>query len=228
MTRVPFSRSARRIVAVCGIGSLLWLGLGGAQLGCATPEASIRNPLITGGALTPSRIAKSHSWAESNHGLPPGSMTDEAVLDGLDAQQVCATVTLHELAPIDLNSARINFEISPGPTVVPTAAAEQPVVQTYNGLVAHRTQTGSREECTYRNGQSICETRPIYSTTMVPGPVQVFATRGRLCVPNSKLVTAETRKITLNVSLPTAAPGSGFMGMGGGSKDIDFTWGLEK
>ncbi len=228
MTRIVLSRSAHRLVAGCGIASLLYLGLAGAQLGCATPEASIKNPLVTGGALSPSRIAKPHSWAESNSGLPPGSMTDEGVLDAIDAQQVCATVTLHELAPIDLNSARINFEASPGPTVVPAVAAEQPVVQTFNGLVAQRTQTGTREECTYRNGQSVCDTRPIYTTTMVPGPVQVFATRGRLCAPNNKLVTTETRKITLNISLPTAAPGSGFMGMGGGSKDIDFTWGLEK
>ena len=64
MTRVPFSRSARRIVAVCGIGSLLGSD-SVARSGCATPEASIRNPLITGGALTPSRIAKSHSWAKA-------------------------------------------------------------------------------------------------------------------------------------------------------------------
>ena len=45
---------------------------------------------------------------------------------------------------------------------------------------------------------------------------------------NSKARHSRDAEITLNVSLPTAAPGSGFMGMGGGSKDIDFTWGLEK
>lgn len=228
MTKSVLSRLVHRIVAGSSISGLLYLGFIGAPFGCATPEVTLRNPLIGGGALVPSRIAKTHGWAESNSGLPPGSMTDQAVLDAVDVQQVCATVTLHELMPIDLNAARINFEASPGPTVVPTVAAEQPVVQTFNGLVAQRTQTGTREECTYRNGQSVCDTRPIYSTTMVPGPVQVFATRGRLCVPNNKVVTVDTRKVTLNISIPTAAPGSGFMGIGSGSKDIDFTWGLEK
>lgn len=225
---LPSPHSLRRMVGRFGISALWLLGLGGAMLGCATPEVTVKNPLASGGALAPSRIAKPHSWAESSSGLPPGSMTDEAVLDTLDAQQLCVTVTLHELAAIDLNAAKLNFELSPGPTVIPTIAAEPPVVQNYNGLMAVRTQTGSREECTYRNGQSICDTRPIYSTTMVPGPVQVFATRGRLCVANNKLVTAETRKVTLNVSLPTFTPGGGFMGMGGGSKDIDFTWGFDK
>lgn len=220
-------RGFGRLVGGLSLGGLVIAGLSGVGFGCATPEVMIKNPIVTGAALAPTRIAKPHNYAESANGLPPGSMTDEAILDALDAQQVCVTVTLHELAAIDLNTAKINFASSPGPTVPPSITAEPPIAQTYNGLVPHRVQTGTREECSYRNGQSVCETRPIYSTTMVPGPVQVFATRGRLCAPNEKLVTDQTKKVTLNVSLPTHTPGGGMWGFGGGSKDIDFTWGFE-
>ena len=94
---LPSPHSLRRMVGRFGISALWLLGLGGAMLGCATPEVTVKNPLASGGALAPSRIAKPHSWAESSSGLPPGSMTDEAVLDTLDAQQLCVTVTLQDV-----------------------------------------------------------------------------------------------------------------------------------
>src|SRR5262249_3802939 len=95
------------------------------------------------------------------------------------------------------------------------------------GLVAHRTQTGTREECTYSNGRSVCQTQPVYSTTMVPGPVEVYTTRGRLCAPNGKLVTAQTQKVSLSISIPTNRPG-GFMRLGRATNDIVFVWASHK
>lgn len=219
--------SVMHLFTARNIASTVTLALVGLA-GCATPDVSVKNPLVAGGTVAPATIKKPHSWAESHNGLPPGSMTDEATLDNLDDKQVCVTVLLHELAAIDLNAARITFKSNNGQNVAPTVAAEPPVFQTYQGLVPHQTQTGTREECSYRNGRSVCETRPIYSTTMIPGPVNVYATKGRLCAANDKLVNKETQKVSVVLDLPTSAPGGGFMGLGGGSKDIAFHWGFAK
>jgi hypothetical protein len=203
----------------------------GAAVGCGSPDLQIRNPMVAG-AVPQNRIVKPHNWTESHRGLPPGSMQDEAILDKLDPQQVCVNISLHELSAIDLTTAKISLSSNNGPVVQPAVQAEPPVSQTYNGLVAHQQQTGTREECRYANGQSVCETHPVYQTTMVAGPVDVFMTRGRLCAPNDKLVTADTQKLTLDISLPTSRPGgvATIMGIpiGGSSKDSGFVWGFTK
>jgi hypothetical protein len=89
--------------------------------------------------------------------------------------------------------------------------------------VPHEQQTGTRLECRSVNNQTTCETKPIIQTTMVPGPVEVYGTKGRLCGPNQNLVTPKTTDLTLKIMTPTAARG-GFMGLGQASKKTEFHW----
>ncbi len=193
--------------------------------GCAGPDLTMPNPIVAG-HVPQNVVVKTHGFAESRSGLPVGSMSDQAVIEALDKSQVCVSVALHELAAIDLTSAEIKFESSTGSTLQPQLNAEPPSQQTYQGLVPHTEQTGTRQVCRYDNGQTICETQPIMSTTMIPGPVDVYATKGRLCAQNANLVTPATKDLALKISTPTAAPG-GFMGLSHGSKSVTFRWAFQ-
>lgn len=201
------------------------IAIAAAVTGCAGPDMTMRNPIVAG-SLEQNHIVKMHGYAESRSGLPAGVMSDEAVIDTATKQQVCVNVSLHELAAIDLTTAEIKFTSGTGSLLQPQLNAEQPTSQTYQGLVAHTEQTGTRLVCNYTNGQSVCETQPVYSTSMIPGPVDVYNTKGRLCAPNQNLITPATQDMSLKISTPTAAPG-GFMGMGHASKSVTFRWAFQ-
>ena len=164
--------------------------------GCAGPDMTMRNPILAN-ALDQNHIVKMHGYAESQSGLPAGSMSDEAVIDTLDKSQICVNVSLHELAALDLTQGEVKIESDTGEQLQPALNAEPPTSQTYQGLVPHTEQTGTRLVCNYQNGQSVCETQPVYSTTMIPGPVDVFNTKGRLCAQNNGIVTPATKKMAL-------------------------------
>jgi hypothetical protein len=150
-------------------------------------------------------------------------MADQAIIDAADAQQVCVKVQLHELSAIDLANAEIKFTSNTGAAAVPLIAAEPPSQKTYNGLVPKTTQTGTRLVCNSdASGKTVCETQPITTTTMVPGPVDVFATGGRICAPNQSLLTATTTKLTLDVRVPSA--GRSAWGVGHATKSDTFRW----
>jgi len=195
------------------------------SIGCAGPDLTLPNPIVAGHVPT-NVVVKPHGFAESRSGLPVGSMADQAVIEALDKQQVCVSVSLHELAAIDLTTAEIKFTSSTGSLLQPQLNAEAPSQQTYQGLIPHTEQTGTRQVCRYDNGQTICETQPIMSTTMIPGPVDVYNTKGRVCAQNQNLVTPETKELALKISTPTAAPG-GFMGLSHGSKSVTFRWAFQ-
>jgi hypothetical protein len=195
--------------------------------GCAGPDLTMPNPIVSGNLAT-NHIVKDHGFAESHNGLPVGSMSDEATIEALDKSQICVTVSLHELAALDLTQAEVKLESSTGELHQPQLNAEPPTQQTYQGLVPHTEQTGTRLECQSNasTGTTTCQTRPVYTTTMIPGPVNVFNTKGRVCAPNQGLVTPATKDLALKISTPTAAPG-GFMGMGHGSKKVAFRWAFQ-
>lgn len=194
---------------------------------CAGPDITIPNPIIAG-SVAQNHIVKDHGFAESRSGLPVGSMSDEATIEALDKSQVCVEVSLHELAALDLTQAEIKLESSTGSSLQPQLNAQPPTQQTYQGLVPHTEQTGTRLECRSdpNTGATTCQTQPVYQTTMIPGPVDVFNTRGRLCAPNQNLVTPETKQLALKITTPTAAPG-GFMGLGHGHKSVAFRWAFQ-
>ena len=194
---------------------------------CAGPDITMPNPVVSGNVAA-NHIVKDHGFAESHSGLPVGSMADEATIEALDKSQICVTVSLHELAALDLTQAEIKFESSTGSALQPQLNAEPPSQQTYQGLVPHTEQTGTRLECQSNasTGTTSCQTVPIYQTTMIPGPVDVFNTKGRLCAPNQNLVTPATKDLALKISTPTSAPG-GFMGLGRKNKNVAFRWAFQ-
>jgi hypothetical protein len=193
-----------------------------ALAGCAGPDITMPNPIVTGN-LPANHIVKDHGFAESHSGLPVGSMADEATIESLDKNQICVTVSIHELAALDLTQAEVKLESSTGELLQPQLNAQPPTQQTYQGLVPHTEQTGTRVVCNSTETQTTCHSEPVYSTTMIPGPVDVFNTKGRLCAPTGNLVTPATKDLALKISMPTAGRG-GFMGMGHGSKKVAFRW----
>jgi hypothetical protein len=198
-----------------------------AMAACAGPDITIPNPIVAG-TIAQNHIVKDHNFAESQNGLPVGSMSDEATIESLDKQQVCVSVSLHELAALDLTQAEVKLESSTGSLLQPQLNAEAPTQQTYQGLVPHTEQTGTRLECQSNpsTGTTSCQTRPVYTTTMIPGPVDVYNTRGRVCAANHDIVTPQTKELALKISTPTSARG-GFMGMGHKNKSIAFRWAFQ-
>jgi hypothetical protein len=198
-----------------------------ALVGCAGPDITMPNPIVAG-SLAQNHIVKDHGFAESQNGLPVGSMSDEATIEALDKSQICVNVSLHELAALDLTQAEVKLESSTGSLLQPQLNAEAPSQQTYQGLVPHTEQTGTRLECQSNasTGTTTCQTRPVYTTTMIPGPVDVFNTRGRLCAANTNLVTPATKDLALKISTPTSARG-GFLGTGHKNKNIAFRWAFQ-
>ena len=195
-----------------------------ALAGCAGPDMTMRNPILAG-ALDQNHIVKAHGYAESQNGLPPGSMSDEAVIDTLDKSQVCVNVSMHELAALDMTQAEVKLKTDTGELLQPQLNAEPPSQQTYQGLVPHTERTGTRVVCnTNSYGQTTCESQPVYSTTMIPGPVDVFNTKGRLCAPNQNLVNGQTKEMALKITTPTAARGA----WGGqAKKNVTFRWAFQ-
>jgi len=114
--------------------------------GCAGPDMTMRNPILAG-ALDQNHIVKSHGYAESQNGLPPNSMSDEAVIDTLDKSQVCVNVSMHELAAHDMTQAEVKLTTDTGSLLQPQLNAEPPTSQTYQGLVPHTERTGTRVVC---------------------------------------------------------------------------------
>jgi hypothetical protein len=217
----------------------LSLALGLSLAGCAhAPDVEVRNPLVAG-AVEDNKIVKPHDYVENNRGLPRGSVADEAALLSLDAQQICFGLTMHELDPIDFREMDVELSTPKGPTIEQARVEPTPVTfQSYDGLVPETRVTGEQTVCSHRNGDGICtawDTRPIKSTTMVPGQVKVYEAKGRLCFANPNAVTAATNEMALIVKLrrrlssaePVVAGGFGMWGMaGGGQKKIAFRWGL--
>ena len=95
--------------------------------GCAGPDMTMRNPILAG-ALDQNHIVKAHGYAESQNGLPVGSMSDEAVIDTLDKSQICVNVSIHELAALDMTQAEVKLTTDTGSLLQPQMNAEPPTL----------------------------------------------------------------------------------------------------
>ncbi len=211
---MPVSRPLVALAALAPVAALFLAG-------CAGPDLVLPNPMVAG-AVPQNMVVKQHGFSESHRGLPVGSMSDKAVINEVSAAQVCVTVNLHELSAIDVTTGSVKLSSDTATAAVPAITPEPPTHQTFQGLNPVTVKTGTRLVCRDSGGQTVCETQPITQTTMVPGPVDVFATGGRICAPNQGLVTPQTKKLSLDISIPTTAPG--VMGYGHGSKGDVFRW----
>jgi hypothetical protein len=196
-------------------------------------DIEIRNPLAAG-AVDANRVVKEHNFAERERGLPAGTMADEATLMSLDDKQICFGLQLHELDPIDLAQveARLmtpKLERAAGEGQV---WPEPPTSRTYNGLIPQRQITGSETYCAQYQGNYCVawRTRPVYSVVYIPGPVNVYTTRGRLCFPNGGLADAGTEQVSLELKM--ARQGwehqrmGGWGAFSGNTKKVVFRWGF--
>jgi len=195
-----------------------------ATTGCAGPDLVMANP-VTSGTVPQNHVVKKHGYAESQNGLPPGSMSDEAIIEQADKTQICTKVVLKELSAIDLSAAEIKVTTSSGALLQPTLTAEPPTSHSFEGLVPHREQTGTHTTCKGEGDSVVCNTEPVYTTSMIRGQVDVFESRGRLCAANKGLLTTDTKDLTLKISTPTARPGA--WGVGHGSKSVTFRWAFQ-
>jgi hypothetical protein len=190
--------------------------------GCVhASDTVIRHPLLAGG-VDPNRIIKTHDFIEGARRLPPGSVADEAVLLSLDAQQACFAVVLHELQPIDLRDvdATLSAPKSGAESSALKVWPEPSQVRTYDGLVPEQRQVGENTTCVTRDAYGNCltwHTEPVYQTVMVPGPVNVYEARGRVCIANHATIMPASDQMSLDVRVRKA---------GFGSKRTVFRWGL--
>jgi hypothetical protein len=187
-----------------------------AASGCVrASDIDIRHPLVAR-AVDPNQIVKPHGFAEQQRGIPPGSLSDLAVLTELSEQRICFDATVRELSPVDLSSGMSTIS-TPGYESVGGAQvqADPPQITPYNGLVPIRVQVGMGRVCTARTYNGYCLAwafRPIYGTRFVPGRVDVYATHARMCFGNNGAVTPKTEQIRLEANAM--------------AKKVVFRWGL--
>jgi hypothetical protein len=211
-------------------------------IGCAhSSDIEIGNPLVIG-SVERNQIVKPHEYTENQRGLPRGSMDDQAAIVSADGTAVCIDLTMHELDPIDFREADFKLTAKDAEAIdAPRVESGPARTATYDGLVEHRELTGHETYCADRNGEGVCtswQTRPTYATKMVPGPVQVYEARGRLCFDNSKSVlSASTPQLALEVKMrrrlssgAAATPAANIMSFGlagvGSKKAVVFRWGF--
>jgi hypothetical protein len=211
-------------------------------IGCAhNSDIEMGNPLVVG-SVEQNQIVKPHEHAENQHGLPRGSMDDQATIISASDTEVCIDVTMHELDPIDFREADFKLTAKDSDVIdAPKVDSTPARAATYDGLVEHKELTGHETYCADRNGEGICtswKTRPTYTISMVPGPVQVYEARGRLCFDNSKRVlSSNTPQLALEIKMRRrlseggrATPMAKIMSFGlagiGGNKSVVFRWGF--
>lgn len=209
--------------------SLLAIALAG-MVGCThVSDIEIHNPM-TAATVEQNRIVKPHDFVERERGLPPGSVADEAQLLSADARRLCFAVTLREIDPIELGRAQIRLSAPNLDAIAATQVwPDSSTVSTYNGRVPERRQTGLETVCTAQDQYGVCrawQTRPIYSTVWVPGPVSVYEARGRMCFEN-RGVTPATEQLSLELRLPRTGENAGYsLLFGGMGKRVVFRWGF--
>lgn len=190
--------------------ALLVLAAAVALVGCTrTVSVQIRNP-AQAGVLEPNRVVHSYARIEQNRGLPPGTLNEEASLVSYEPRGACFDVLLNNLEDRAELSALTSYQIVvtadgeplPPPDVMPG----QSMATVHDGLVPETEQTGTSTECVRRHHETqACEqwdTRPVYSTFMVPGPVTVVTGGGKLCVPNDGRLSPYTEEVAVEFRTP--------------------------
>jgi hypothetical protein len=209
-------------------------GISLSAAGCIhASDAEIKNP-ISQRAVEPNHIVKEHGYAEQARGLPPGALSDEAALTVADPGQLCFAVTMRELDPIDLRDVEVALSAPKKEAITNAQMWPEPTrYQTFEGLVPERRETGVETVCSSHDANGVCvawQTRPIYATVYVRGPVNVYQARGRLCFANGVLTPA-TEQVSLDLRVRKQSSADvatvGLWGPGvGGTKRAVFRWGF--
>jgi hypothetical protein len=209
--------------------SVIALGAGGC-VHAATMEAP--NPIVA--KQVPSNaIQFPNSYAEAAHGLPTGTLTEEAALLSADDKEICFKVTLRsDGARADLAKPagwRVFLRGKPefedmAPVISDDGDVEESTMQGYEDL----SSSSNQQVC---DDSGHCYTRNITTSTRVPADIKVVKSNAKVCFENKGHLTATTEEITLHFDDKSpqlggrpAGGGGMFGGFGGGGQRVAFRW----
>lgn len=203
------------------------------MVGCVrTATMEMPNPMVSKQPLPSNSIVFPDTATENAHGLPHGTLSDEAALTAADDTSVCFRVTLRsEGERADLAKAdgwKVFLRGEPEfEDVVPTITEEgEPTEQTLQGF--HDVESQGTEKICSTNGN--CYTGTTKTTTRVPAQITVITTHARVCFANQGHVAVGTKEITLhlddkNPQLSSKTMTVGLFGVGyDNNKNVRFRW----
>jgi hypothetical protein len=221
------------ILASISLVSVIAVGATGC-VHAATME--VPNPMVT--KQVPSNaIQFPNGYAEAAHGLPTGTLTDEAALLSADDKQICFKLTLRsDGARADLAKPagwRVFLRGKPDfedmtPQVTEDGDVDETTMQGYENISSSTQQ----QVC---DNEGNCYNRNITSTTRVPADIKVVKGHATVCFTNNGHLTSGTQEITLHLDDKSpqlasgggAAASPGIMGIGGagfGGQRVAFRW----
>jgi hypothetical protein len=214
-------------LASLSLVSFLALVAGGC-VHAATME--VPNP-ISSKQVASNAIPFPQGYAESAHGLPTGTLTDEAALLSADDKQICFKLTLRsDGARADLAKPggwRVFLRGKPdfedmSPSITEDGELEETTMQGYEDLSSQTQQ----QIC---DDQGHCYNKNITTTSRVPADIKVVKGNATVCFQNQGHLTASTEEITLHLDdkspqLAQAGAQPGMFGAWGGGQRVAFRW----
>ena len=184
---------------------MLWIALAATAMGCSKRmDVVMRNPLQVGVVDQPNTIQQRNGW--------------QATMTRLDPEAMCFDVSFmieqpHGPPDAYLQSQQLLMK-SDGQWYEDAQVAEvrEPSISSYAGTVAEQQQSGTVQECAYRNANNQCErweTRPRYVTVYVPATFYRAESGGVVCFPNNGRVTVSSDRVVFQINR------------------VNFRWGLE-
>ncbi len=226
----PFAR-ARHVLVVTSLALASALALGCFRH--SEVVTTMGNPFVVGGVM-PNEIQQLYASTERNRALPPGSMTDKAVLTQMDANAVCFQVELRALDEgggqtwTDLRNWDVSLLTGEIEMVEPSIELYPPTHNQYNGRTRQQVQVGQRQVCVDDRGRerpqrtvtqaAPCtrwETRPITESRWVPAILTVTTASANVCFQNQREhplahvedgAGAQAPRLHLGVQLSVSAP----------------------
>lgn len=192
-----------------------------ALTGCVrdVAQTTVPNPAVAG-VSSDSRVAVSYPYQETQRGLPPGTLDDEAAILRFDQNEVCVGITLRAVDDgageswSVLENFGIALETDAGQRFTPaTYEPMEATVAQFQGYVPTEVVVRVDRVCTQQNNQGQClrwQDQPITETQWLPGIVNVHSGGGGVCFQHAGAVNPSTR--SMRVSLRRTA------------RRVDFQW----
>ncbi|MCA9536899.1 MAG: hypothetical protein KC593_24620 [Myxococcales bacterium] len=221
------AKRAPRVLSVLPLAVTAVLGLSGC-FRHAEVITTIGNPFVVGGVM-PNTVQQLHASTENQRQIPPGSLTDEAILTRMDESAACFSVSLRAIDEgsgqtwTDLRNWNVSLLVDNVEMVDPAIELHPPEHNQYQGVSWQQVQVGQRTVCVDRNGverapntitqANPCgrwETRPIMEGRWLPALVTVTTATGEVCFQNQGYLTASSAQVTLKMERAR--------------RRLDFTW----
>jgi hypothetical protein len=211
----PITTTMTVLVALVALVAIAAVGGCHRRPAGATASVAMVNPLTSGGVSTPVPL-RIEDPNERQMELPPGALTDEAVLTSADNERICVAVTLRDLEAAWTQVPTYQLEVSSSNLEVARTGAA-PLIEA--GEVAQQIVPGSRyeqeptgryeqrcvESQTLSNGGQVCvrwRDEPIYQSVRYPESYPVYTASHTVCVPNEGLVSPVTEWVRVRLVDP--------------------------